>query len=382
MTPPLMERARDLRQFIESVSRVRDTVGVLSITVGIEPGVVGGRTSGWEIAVANDLAEIRHNRTVGRALARRSEETSTRLADVLDPTTTGRGRALYVALESGASHKAALGKALAPGARLGPVAHVLPLLALADEGEPAGLVSASRDGISVQESELGLVRDVARIDLEPTIGDWWPEMKGPARANPARGQHTVSQRDRYQRRLAAAYRHTLDEACDTLRTLARERSWTRGVLAGDPRTIGALDDVLRAAGLSTATIDSNLEGLRAEDAIARLETTLATLVAEERARLGAEVVSAANAVCGLVPVLAALAEGRVDRLLIDTRRTFPGVLEAGESLALAGPGQDATDLTDVIVARALATDAVVTPLSGDAADALGGCEGIAALLRW
>jgi hypothetical protein len=87
-------------------------------------------------------------------------------------------------------------------------------------------------------------------------------------------------------------------------------------------------------------------------------------------------------VCGLVPVLAALAEGRVDRLLIDTRRTFPGVLEAGESLALAGPGQDATDLTDVIVARALATDAVVTPLSGDAADALGGCEGIAALLRW
>ena len=382
MTPPLMEGVRDLREFIASVSQVRDAVGVLSITVGIEPGRASGGASGWKIAVENDLAELQRDRTVGRALARRSEETSTRLAELLDSTATGRGRALYLALESGASHEVALGNGLAPGARLGPAAHVLPLLALVDEGSPAGLVSASRDGISVLESELGLIREVDRIELEPTIGDWWPEMKGPARANPVRGQHTVSQRERYRRRLAAAYRHTLDDACRALRVFARERSWTRCGLAGDSRTTDALDEVLRTAGLSTTTIGANLEGLRREEAIGRLEAALATMVAEERARLAAGIVSAANGVLGIVPVLAVLAEARVDRLLIDADRTFPGVVGAGESLAPAERGQQATDLTDLIVARALATDATVTPLSGDAPEALALTEGIAALLRW
>jgi hypothetical protein len=81
-----------------------------------------------------------------------------------------------------------------------------------------------------------------------------------------------------------------------------------------------------------------------------------------------------------VPVLAGLAEARVDRLLIDPTRTFPGVVEAGEILAPAGPDQE--DLTDLIVSRALATDAVVTPLSGEAAETLAYSEGIAAHLRW
>lgn len=382
MTPAIMERASDLREFVDSVARLRDAVGVLSITIGTEPGAVTGGASAWEIAVENDLAQLRRNRSVGSVLARRSEEASTRLAELLDATSAGRGRALYVALESGESSEVTLQSPLPTGARVGPVAHVLPLLAVLDEGEPAGLVGASRDALSVLESELGVVRDVAHIELEPSIGDWWPEMKGPARANPLRGQQTVSQRDRYARRLAAAYRHTLAEASGATVALARERSWTRAVLAGDPRTIDVLDEVLRAEGVATTTIVANLEGLRTEDAVGRLESALQTLVARQQARLAEDVVSAANGVCGLVPVLAVLAQARVDRLLIDTRRTFPGVVGPGESLSAAGPGEDPADLTDLIVGRALATDAAVTPLSGDAAGALAASEGIAAVLRW
>ena len=381
MTRATMQRASGLRELVGSVSRVRDAVGVLSITIGIEPGTVSGGTPAWEIAVGNDLARLRH-KSVGPALARRSEETSTRLAELLDPTAPGRGRALYVALESGESTEVILQRALPTGARVGAAAHVLPLLGVLGEGEPAGLVSASRDAISVLEAELGTVRVVDHIELEPSVGDWWPEMKGPARANPLRGQHTVSQRDRYARRLAAAYRHTLDEASSALQALARERAWTRAVLAGDPRTTDVLDELLRAEGVATTTIGANLEGLRTEDAVARLENALETFVARQRARLAEGVISAPNAVCGLVPVLAVLAEARVNRLLIDPSRTFPGVVGPGESLAAAGPGDDTADLTDLIVARALATDAAVTPLSGDAARALAASEGIAAALRW
>lgn len=382
MTPATVQRTVDLRKLVASVSRMRDPLGVLSITIGIEPGAVSGGTPAWEIAVGNDLARLRRDGSVGPALARWFEETPTRLAELLDPTASGRGRALYVALESGESTEVALQRALPTGARVGPAAHVLPLLDVLEEGEPAGLVSASRDAISVREADLGSVHAVAHIELEPTVGDWWPEMKGPARANPLRGQQTVSQRDRHARRLATAYRHTLDEASGVLEALARERSWTRAVLAGDPRATDVLDEVLRAGGVATTTIDANLEGLRTEDAVARLESGLESLVARQRARLAEGIVSAADTVWGLVPVLAVLAEARVSRLLIDASRTFPGVVGPGESLSAAGPGEDAVDLTDLLTARALATDAAVTPLRGDAARALAASGGIAASLRW
>lgn len=238
------------------------------------------------------------------------------------------------------------------------------------------------DAISVLESELGVVRHLDNIELEPSVGAWWPEMKGPARANPLRTQQTVSQRDRYARRLAAAYRHTLDQASGAIEALARDRSWTHAVLAGDPRTIDVLDETLRSGGVATTTTDANLEGLRTEEAVERLENARESLVARQRAQLAEDVVSAANAVCGLVPVLAALPEARVDRLLIDPSRSFPGVVGAGESLSAAEPGDDTVDLTDLVVARALATAAVVTPLSGDAAKAMAMPEGIAAALRW
>lgn len=51
-------------------------------------------------------------------------------------------------------------------------------------------------------------------------------------------------------------------------------------------------------------------------------------------------------------------------------------------MAAALPGEDAADLTDLIVARALATRAAVIAVSGEAAAALEAVEGIAATLRW
>jgi Bacterial archaeo-eukaryotic release factor family 5 len=378
----LMERARDVRGFVGSVLELRDPIGVLSVTVGIEPGAGSGRTPPWEIALENDLTRLRHDGSLGASPKKALDVISARLAEVLDPASTGRGRALYVALESGASREITLQKALPTAARVGPVAHVLPVLEALDRGEPALLIMASRDAIVLFESELGSVSEVDRIELEPWVGDWWPEMKGPSRANPLRGQQTVSQRDRYERRMAAAYRHTLDDAAARLGVLARKRRWTRAVLAGDSRTVDSLDRVLRECELTTTTLRANLEGLRTEDALGRLDAALEALVTEEQARLAENVVSASAGVCGLVPVLAALNEARVARLLIDANRAFAGVVEA-EILAAAGPDEeDAPDLTDLIVARALATDAAVTPLYGEAARTLAACEGIAALLRW
>jgi hypothetical protein len=381
MTPVLMERASELRDFVGSVIELRDSVGVLSVTVGIEPGAGSGGTPPWQIALENDLGKLRHDPYLGPAYAKRLEEPSAHLAELLDSTATGRGRALYVALGSGTVHEVMLRKALPTGARVGSVAHVLPLLGALDEGEPTGLVMASKDAIVVWESELGGVSEVDRIELEPWVGDWWPEMKGPSRANPLRGQHTVSQRDRYARRIAVAYQHTLDEASSTLGALARKRGWTRAVLAGDPRTVDALDGVLRHGGLTTRTIGANLEGLRTEEALGRLGDALRILTVQtslDRVRA----IEEANGACELTRVLRALNEARVASLLIDPTRTYTGVVAPGEILSAVASADEAVDLTDLIVSRALSTGADVIPVLGDAAEQLGTCSGIAALLRW
>ena len=81
-------------------------------------------------------------------------------------------------------------------------------------------------------------------------------------------------------------------------------------------------------------------------------------------------------------VLAALAEGRVARLLLASSKPFPGTVGPGETLSAAVDPGNATDLTDWIVVSALATDAAVTPVSGEAAAVLESRGGLGALLRW
>jgi hypothetical protein len=382
----VIEHTTELRHLVANLVRVRDGTGMLSITIGIEPGAVSGRTPRWEIALENDLDRLRHESRFRSILARRLEEASTRLEELLNPAATGRGRALFIALDSGVVSEAILRRELPTGARIGAAAHVLPLLGALHEGELAGLVSASRDSILVSECELQRVRHVERIDVEPWTGDWWPEMKGPARANPQRGQQIVSQRDGYARRLAAAYRHSLDDAAVAIGMLAGERGWKRAVLAGDRRRTDVLDTVLRQHGLTTAAIEGNLEGLRTEDALERLRTALATEVRREgleRAQRAAEEAAAGGkGACGLVAVLAALADGRVAELLIDTTRTFVGVVGPGEMLAAPEGAEGTVELTDLIVSRALSTGAEVVPLNGDGVPPAVRSGGIAARLRW
>ncbi len=158
------------------------------------------------------------------------------------------------------------------------------------------------------------------------------------------------------------------------------------MLAGDPRRVDALEGVLRNGGLTTITIGANLEGLRAEEALGRLEAALETLAAQtllERVRVIQEEAAAdAKGACGLARVLAALNDARVASLLIDPSRTYVGLVEPGEILRAPDRAEGAVDLTDLIVSRALSTGADVIPVLGDAAEHLGSCGGIAALLRW
>jgi len=69
-------------------------------------------------------------------------------------------------------------------------------------------------------------------------------------------------------------------------------------------------------------------------------------------------------------------------LLIDTSRTYTGLVEPGGILRPNDRADGAVDLTDLIVSRALSTGASVIPMLGDAAEHLAPRGGIAAHLRW
>lgn len=386
MAPVTLARSHELREFIDSAVAMRDPIGVLSVTIGIEPGAGLGGTPPWEIAVHNDFTKLHRDGLLGRHWRERLDETAARLAALADPVYGGRGRALYVALESEAHREMVLEAPLPTGARVGQVAHVLPLLQALQDGQPSGLIIASKDLVLLFESELGHVSEVDRLELEPWIGDWWPEMKGPSRANPLRGQHAVSQRERYARRVAVAYRRTLHDASVALETLAAERGWRLAAVAGDPHTVDALVDALRRSGASTITRDANLEGLRTDEALRRLESVLRELAAEtslHRVQLILEAAAAeGKAACGLASVLAALNEARVAALVIDPSRTYCGLGELDGIMRTADPSEMPSDLTDVLTVRALSTAAEVHPVHGTAAELLESGDGIAAQLRW
>lgn len=388
--PPMetivVERASHLRELIDTLAGVRTDAGVLSLAVGIDPGAPLGGRPAWEIQLENDLAQLVRDPAYGRAVERLLAREEALVEQLADPALPGLGRACYVPLGSETSTLVLLREPLPTLARAGRVAHLLPLLGALDAGEPAGLVTASRDALHVLETELGVVREIERFELEPWVGDWWPEMKAAARANPLRGQEVVSHRDRYQRRLAAAYGRAFADALEQVSALAGRRGWTRAVLAGDARRVEPLDEALRSLGLATAAVPANLEGVREEEALARLREALVGLVADQalaRVRAAVDEAQAGGpGACGLEQVLAAAGEGRIAHLLVDPSRPFLGLVGPGETLTAAAEPEGASDLTDVLVAKVLATRGAVTPVRDDAARALAEHGGIAALLRW
>jgi hypothetical protein len=372
----------ELRSVLPELARLRDPVGVLSITVAAEPRSESNRTPGWQIELRNDLAHVRREVGDQSLLEQRLEELGPQLDAIREPSLAERSHALYVALEAGTMTAIRLPTPLPTGARVARIAHLLPLVSVLAAGERTGLVCASRNVLELHESELGSVRLLESISLEPDIGDWWPEMKGPASPNPARGQQVVAQRDRYARRLADAYAHQLDVGAEALAAVARHRGWTRAVVAGERRLTRRLEASL-APEIATIATRGNLVGIHEAEVRRRLQAALAKLATEQALALVRETISedftGGRGVLGLKDTLAALGSGRVDRLLIDPERTFPGTVGADENLAADETGED---LGDWIVASALATDASVLPVTGAAAQALAPGGGIGALLRW
>ncbi|HSK15684.1 MAG TPA: VLRF1 family aeRF1-type release factor [Gaiellaceae bacterium] len=383
-----------------SLARLRDPLGFLSVYVDADPHAKNAQRRPWAIAVENGLREVRERmreqgpRERWTALERRLGELQPALADLVDPASHGRGRALFAAVGSDEVRQIALQVPLVTRVVLDETAFIAPLAAALDEGRPAGFVAVSLPTVRVLDHRLGVTSELLTLSVDPDTSEW-REMKGPAAANPARGQQSAPQRDRFERRLEEHRVRLLESAGTRLGQLVAEHGWDRLVVAGDPHLGKIVTEHVQMANGDVVLVGRTLEDLAPTELAAELapELEAATRRRErelvERARDSA--LAGGHGAVGVADVLTALAEGRVSHLLYDPERELAGVRSPDGLLAPEGvvpPGVDAEslepepNLAERMVEAALATDAAVTPLEGEAAEALAETDGVAALLRW
>jgi hypothetical protein len=387
---------------LRSLAGMTDEIGILSIYVTLDPHyrVEAGAKSPWELRMGHELGQLpdqlkqRGPREHWKALTRRLDELQPELVRLLDPTTTGQGRALFAGIDSGEVRTVALQVPLVDRAVLEPDPYLRPLVAAWSTAGPAGAVSVSADEVRVVDVRFGLTDVVGTIPYEGSIEQ--RELKGPAGGNPALVQGSASQHDLYERREDDKLARHLRTIGPRLAGFATEREWSYLALTGDAALVQAVRDGLPPQlPAEVVTLDHPVNSLSPP----KLAATVAPAVDDARRRRHLalaeqarnKAMSANAGACGLSETLAALQEGRVAHLLLDADRQWTGRRSADGFLVPDGevpPGVDADALVDEphlgerMIELAFQEGAQVTMLSSDAAVPLADVEGIGAILRW
>jgi hypothetical protein len=365
-------------------------LGVLSVCLHVDHADRGG---GWRIALTDALREalagqeewehdlkVAARATADRLLARYGK-------DERPPDGCGQLGLIEIGREPGREHwwfsearpREEASVAVAPRPSLGPLVEML------DDHRRRGVVAVTGERARLLEWEEETLSEIADEEIL-TTGDW-RERKAWRPSDPARGQGISSSgRDQHEQRLDHARSRFVGAVADEVDRLADDRGWTEILGFGDGKYLSELEQRL-GAGRLVHSENKNLIPAAEADIAARVRELSKGLNrrrelelierAEQRAMEGG------RGALGLQETAQALAQGRVDHLLIDAARLAgePDESLAG-ALAIEGSSATGSRTAEVLIQRALATGAGITPVEGEAADRLGAHEGAAALLRY
>lgn len=391
---------------LASVASLDDPLGVLSLYVGLHPEEETGSPPVWELEARHGLEEIERE-LEAEGDVRRAEALAGRLAELRDevdlllsPQEAGLGRALFAGLSGGEAIRVTLRSPFETRVTLGRRARLRPLARALQAGRPAGLILLSDEGLRLFEWRLAEVEGLAVVPfVEP--GEERRELSGPAYAHPrgapyaGPGFRVGQQRDLFERRVEEERELLAAGQVEDIRAQARRRGWEDVVVTGDERLARPLAQGLHEPGSPEVTLDPRLLGWLSP---AELAEAAAAVLEEARARRGLvllarvreEALAGGRGALGLGDTLAALAEGRVEQLILPAVRELHGARAPDGRFVPAGeipPGVSSSqlrpeyDLAERMVERALETGARLTLLAGEAEAALGSDEA-AALLRW
>jgi hypothetical protein len=364
MTQPTLEDARTLSEW-------RPALGVLSVYLGFDPADRGGA---WRTELRNGLDAVlsshedaEHDRRVAlRATAKRLTE---RFEDgELRPPPRGEVGFVEVAEKAGAEHWFGVGVAPEASAcvEFGSEPVVAPLLALCAHNGARGVALLSAERVRLLRCAEGALEDLADWELSITSLDW-RERKSHSASDPARAQGVgASGHDQHHERLEHNRQRFLTE-CGGLAAGRTDGDGLEEVIVfGPTRDLESFKSGFGAGGASLVIGGDSELISTPKDHLGELVAAVVSRHDAERDRavvsraLG-EAKGSSRGALGLQETQAALAEGRVDHLVLDA--------------AIDGESES-------LVRAALASGARVTVVHDEAAAPLAAADGVAAVLRY
>jgi len=381
-------RMQELRDLIDHES----DGPVLSVFCRTDPREPSnkGESPAWAIALRNGLkavaAEAGEGREAAEQVERLSKEAERRLAGT---SAVERGRSVALFLSADGSLDSLITFQI-PFRRdhvaFDSGAVVWPMIDVIDRGLRTGLVLLSHDHIRLLEWRDGTARDLEESSWDLELGDW-KEYRGTVRPNPQRGRQSISNLSAYGDRVEEWRQRFVKAAAKAVAESARELEFERLVIAADgdggEEFIGALPD--GTAGLVRANVPLNLIDLTAAEAAAQLDPHLRDAWRGRIAAIGddaaARVQASDRAAAGADETLLALAEGRVEHLLLDPYLEIDQAeLSEGARRAVTEAGE--ATVPEALVELAIRTDARVSSASVEEVPALEVGDGVLSLLRY
>ncbi len=374
LDPPLGETGSMAlgTETLRAIARMHDPVGVLSVYVDVVSHEPAGGSPLWDEQVRVGL----HHLAGGwdpddtAAVRARLHALEPAIEQLLDPRTAGRGRALFAAVAGADIHEVRIALPLVTDVRLQPRAHMLPLLAAAEEGRAVGVAVVSAAELRLIDLDTGTGRELRRLDLSQPGFEW--SLRKEPNAGVVENQHRVA-----------------DSAAPEVERAARSHGWDTVVVAGNARIARRLAATLASSGLDVHIDDTDPAPEATAATIAELTAAYARATRQTREQQLVELVrtraaAAGRGALGMAEVATALAEGRVEHLVLDARGTYPGTVTGDGRLVPVGaaPAAPVADIAGDLIERAFETNAKVTAVNGSAAQELAASEGIGALLRW
>jgi hypothetical protein len=364
MTQPTLEDARELSEW-------RPPLGVLSVYLGFDPADRGGA---WRTELRNGLdvvldaqKEAEHERRVAlRATAKRLTE---RFEDGdLRPPPRGECGFVEVAEKEGTEHWFGTGAAPADArVAFGSEPVMAPLLELRGRGMARAIVLLSAERVRMLSCVEGAVEELEDWELTITSLDW-RERKAQSTNNPARAQGVSSSgHDQFDERLEHNRQRFLGECGGFVASRVAADGFGAAIAFGPPRDFESFAaavsvprvELIHGGEADLISAPKGKVGEVAVEALARLDEERDRAVVE---RAMAEVKGGGRGAGGPRETTEALAEGRVDHLVLDA------AIDRAEAESL--------------IRGALSSSAQVTLVRDDVAEPLAEAEGVAAILRY
>jgi hypothetical protein len=260
---------------------------------------------------------------------------------------------------------------------------VSPLVDVVDRGAPTGVVLVGGDSIRVLQIQAGRIDEPDDSTYELSLGDWRP-FKAYASANPARGQQTVSHQEHHEARVSEQRGKLFETAAAATAERAEGLGWERIIIAAEGQVAArfheALPETLRSRVITTLDHNVGHGDLAAIAAILEPPLEAAWLERTRRVIAAAHERASAGAAGALGPqeTLGALAEGRVDHLVLDPDQDF----SSAAGFIPASIGGPPSMLAERAVEAAVAAGGRVSTLPVSDSEELLRASGMVALLRY